>query len=69
MVQRFVDIVEPMDTLLTIAERRYDMKKSRSCGMKPQPRKKLRSPKITTKDVDPPTDLEIELDETMIMGL
>ena len=58
-----------MDTLLIIAERRHEMKKSRSCRRKSQPRKRLRSPKITTKDADLPTDLEIGLDETMIMGL
>ena len=69
MLEDFVDIVEPMDTLLIAAERRYEMKKSRSCKMKLQPRKKLRSSKITTKNEDPPTDLEIELDETMLMGL
>ena len=69
MLQGFVDIVEPIDTLLNIAERRYEMKISRSCRMKSQPRKRLRSPKITTKSVDPPTDLEIGLDETMIVEL
>ena len=68
MLQGFVDIIEPMNTLVIIAERRYEMKKSRSCRMKPQPRKRLRSPKIT-KHLNPPTDLEIGLDETMIMGL
>ena len=69
MLQGFVDIVEPIVTQLIIAERRYGMKKSRSCKMKPQPRKRLRSPMITTKDVDPPTDLGVELDGTMITGL
>ena len=49
MLQGFVDIVEPMDTLLIIAERRYEMKKSRSCRMKPQPRKRLRPLMTTTK--------------------
>ena len=37
--------------------------------MKPQPRKKLRLPKITTRDEDPLTDLGIGLDGPMIMGL
>ena len=68
MPQDFADIVEPVVTLLIIAERRYGMKKSRSCRMKLQPRKRLRSPKIITKDVDPLTDLGIGLDGTMIMG-
>ena len=51
------------------AERRYEMKKSRSCRMKPQQRKRLRSPKITTRNEDPPKDLESGLDGTMTMGL
>ena len=54
MPQGFVDILEPMDTLLITAERRYEMKKSRNCRMKPQTRKRLRSSMITTKDVNPP---------------
>ena len=54
MLQGFVGIVEPMDTLLIIAERRCEMKKLRSCRTKPQPRKSLRSPKITTRDEDLP---------------
>ena len=54
-------------TVIT-AERRYEMKKSRNCRTKPQLRKRLRSPKITTRNVDPPTDLEIGLDETTIIG-
>ena len=45
------------------------MKKSRGCKMKPQPRKRLRSPKITTRNEDLPTDLGIGLGGTMIMGL
>ena len=69
MLQGFVDIVEAMDTLLITAERRYEMKKSRSCRMKPQPRKRLRSPRTITRDVDPPMDLGIGPDETMIIGL
>ena len=69
MLQGFVDIVEPMDTLLFIAEKRYEMKKSRSCRLKPQPRKRLRLPKITTRDVDPPTDLGIGQDGTIVTGL
>ena len=69
MPHGFADIKEPMVTLPNIAERRYETKKTRSCRMKPQPRKRLRSPKITTRDKDPPTDLGIELDGTMIMGL
>ena len=69
MLQGFVDIVEPMDTLLIIAERTCGMKKSRSCRMKPQQRKRLRSPKITTRDEDPPTDLGIGPVGTMVMGL
>ena len=69
MPQGFVDIVEPMDTLLITAEKIFEMMKSRSCKMKLQPRKKLRSLKITTRNEDPPTDLEIGLDETMIMRL
>ena len=66
MIQGFV---EPMDTMLITAERRYEMKKSRSRKKKLQPRKKLRSPKILTRNEDPYTDLEIGLDETIIMGL
>ena len=69
MPQSFVDIKEPMDTLLVTAEKRYETKKSRSCRMKPQPTKKLRSAKNTTKDVDPPTDLGVGLIGTMIMEL
>ena len=69
MLQGFVDILEPVDTLLFIAEKKYEMNISRSCKLKPQPRKRLRSPMITTKDVDPPTDLGYRLDGTMIMGL
>ena len=46
-----------MDTPLVAAEKRYEMKKSRSCKMKPQRRNMLRSPMIATKDVDPPMDL------------
>ena len=69
MLQGLLDNVELMDTLLIIAERRYEMKKKRSCKMEPQPRKRLRSPMITTKDVDPHTDLGNGLDGTMIMGL
>ena len=69
MLQGFVDIAGPMDTLLIIAERRYEMKKSRSCRTKPQPRKRLRSPKITTKNVDPSTGLGIGPVGTMIIGL
>ena len=41
MHQGFVDIVEPMDTPIITAGRRYEMKKSRSYRMKPQPRKKV----------------------------
>ena len=69
MLQGFVHIAEPMDTLLITAERRYQMKKSRICRTKPQPRKRLRSPKITTRDEDLSTDLGIGLDETMIIVL
>ena len=69
MLQGFVDIVEPMDTVLITAERRYEMKNSRSCRMKPQPRKRLRSPKITTINDDPPMDLGIGRDGTIIMEL
>ena len=69
MLQGFVDIAEPMDTLLIIAERRCGSKKSRSCRMKPQQRKRLGSPKITTRDEDPPMDLGIEPVGTMVMGL
>ena len=69
MPRGFVGIVEPMDTLLIIAERRCGMKKSTSCRMKLQPRKRLRSPKITTRDEDPPTDLGIGLDGMITMGL
>ena len=69
MLQGFVDIVEPMDTLLIIAERRCGMKKSRSCRMKPQQRKRLHSPKITTRDEDPPMDLGIGLHRMIVMGL
>ena len=45
------------DTLLASAEKRYETKKSKSFKMNPEPRKKLRSPRTTTKDVEPPTDL------------
>ena len=41
MPQGFADIVELMVTLLIIAERRYELKKSRSCRVKPQPPKKV----------------------------
>ena len=68
-LQGFVDIVEPMDTLLIIAERRYEMRKSRSCRMKSQPRKRLGSPMTTIKKVYTPTDLGIGLDGTMIIRL
>ena len=53
MLQDFVDIPEPMDTLLIIAERRYEMKKSRSCRTTPWRRKRLNSPRTVTRDVDP----------------
>ena len=69
MQQGFVNNVEPMDTLLIIAGRRCGMKKSRSCRMKPQQRKRLRSPKITTRDEDPPTDLGIGPVGEIVMGL
>ena len=69
MLQGLVDIVETMDTLRITVERRYDMKKSRSCRKKPQPRKRLRSPRTITKDVDLPTALGIGLVGTMIIGL
>ena len=65
-LQGFADVVEPVDTLLVSAEKRYESKKSTSCKMKPRPRKRLRSPKIATKDVDPPMDLGIGLAETMM---
>ena len=55
-------------TLLVFAERTYEMK-SRNCKMKPHPRKRLRSPKITTRNGDLPTDPGIGLDGTIIMGL
>ena len=58
-----------MDTLLITAEKRYGMKKLRSCRMMPQPRKWLRSPKITTRDEDPHTDLGVGLVGTILMGL
>ena len=45
------------------------MKKTRSCRMKPQPKKRLRSTKIMTKNMELPTDLGIGLDGTMIIGL
>ena len=57
-----------MVTFLITAERRYE-KKSRSCRMKPQPRKRLRSPRTILKDVDLPTALGIGLVGTMIIGL
>ena len=69
MLQGSVGIAEPMDILLITVEKKYEMMKSRSCKMKPQPRKKLRSPKITTRGEDLPTDLGIGLDGTMVMGL
>ena len=62
MLQGFVDIAGPMDTLLTTAGRRCEMKKLGSCRMKPRPRKRLRSPKIITRDEDIPTDLGIGLE-------
>ena len=68
MPQGFADIVEPMVTLLIIAERRYETKKSKSCRMKPPPRKRLRSPKTVTRNGDPPTGLGIGLDVAMMMG-
>ena len=68
-LQGFVDIVEPKDTLPITAEKRYEMKKSRNCRMRPQPRKRLRSPKITTRNVDPPTDLVLGPGGTILMGL
>ena len=49
MLEGFADIVEPMGTLLVSAEKRYKTKKSRSSGMRPQPRERLRSPNTTTK--------------------
>ena len=49
--------------------KRCGIKKSRSCRMKPPQRKRLRSPKITTREEDPPTDLGIGPVETMVMGL
>ena len=69
MQQGFVDFVDPMDTVPVSAESRNEITKSRSCKMKPQPRKKLRSLKITTKDLDLATDMGIGLIGTMIMGL
>ena len=69
MLHDFVDTVEPMDTLLITAERRYEMKNSSSSRTKPLLRRKLRSPMTTTRDVDPSTDLGIGLVGTMIMGL
>ena len=44
-------------------------KKSRSCRMKPQQRKRLRSPKITTREEEPPTDLGIGPVGEIVMGL
>ena len=69
MLQGFADIVEPMDTLLITAERGYEMKKSRSCRMRPQSRQRLRSPRTISRDVDLPTDLAIGLVGTMLLGL
>ena len=68
-LQGFVGTVKPMDALQAFVERRYEMKSSRSCRMKLQQRKRLHSPKITTRDEDLPTDLKIGLDEMTIMGL
>ena len=68
-LQGFVGAVEPMDTLLVFVGRRYEMKRSRSCRMKPRPRNRLRSPKITTRDEDPPTDLGIGPVREIVMGL
>ena len=45
------------------------MTKSRSCRMKPEQRKRLRSPKITTRDEDPTMDLGIGPVGTMVRGL
>ena len=68
-LQGFVGTVEPRDTLLAFVERRSETKRSRSCRMKLQQRKRLHSPKITTRDEDLPTDLGIGLDEMTLMEL
>ena len=69
MLQGFVDIVEPLETPLVTAERRYEMKNSGNYRTRLQLKKSLRSPMITTKGVDPPTDPGIGLHDTIIMGL
>ena len=66
---RFCGFCRTNGYISSFFRKRWETRKSRSCKMKPQPRKKLGSPKITTKDVDPPTDLGNGLDGTMIMGL
>ena len=68
MLQGFEDIVEPMDTFLVTAERRYETKNARSCKMKPKPRNKLRSRKTTTKDVVSRLDLGIGRVGTMMIN-
>ena len=45
----FLDTVEPMVTLSISVETKYEMRRSRICKMKPQPKKRLRSPKIKPK--------------------
>ena len=65
---RFCGYCRTMDTLLITAERRCEMKKSRNCRMKLRLRKRLRSPKITTRDVDLLMDPEIGLVGTTAMG-
>ena len=69
MLQGFAGIVELMVTLLVSVEKRYETKKSRGCKTKPQPRKRLRSPKIIPKDVDHLMDLGIGPAGVMIMEL
>ena len=69
MLQEFVDLVEPVDTLLATAEKRYETTNPRSYRMKPPLRKKLLSTMTATRDVDLPMDLGIGLVGTMIIVL
>ena len=50
-------------------KKRYEMIKSRNCRKNSQPRKRFYSPENTTRNEDLPTDLEIGLDGTLLVGL
>ena len=64
-----MDIVEPMDTPLTIAEKKIRDEEIKKLQNEATVEKKVTITQNYKKDVDPPTVLEIGLDETMIMGL